>query len=168
MMYLSSPAECWYTGRPLWVISVINSYSPRLSGYNSPAGPELLTLTMSGMTCSSSVIVYLIEKYSPQYITGNNESTEIQRKCCFQEFWNGSYVQAMIIRKFFFIKFTFFFPCFSSEFSCFLLSGKKVRIKNIVDYVPLTPVEFLSSSLVKFSPDVTVYPSTQFVKTFFD
>ena len=68
----------------------------------------------------------------------------------------------------FLITFTFFFPDFSSEFSCFLLSGKKVRIKNIVDHVPLTPVEFLSSSLVKFSPDVTVYPSTQFVKTFFD
>ena len=105
------------------------------------------------------------------------EPTVYQRK-----YWEHWYPKTMLLpgilerilradhynNNIFLITFTFFIPGFSSDFSCFLLSGKKMRIKNIVDYVPLSPVDFLSSSLVKFLPDVTVYPSTQFVKTFFD
>ena len=85
MMNLSSLAECWNTGLSLKVISGSSPYSPRLSGYNSAAGPELLTLTMSGRTnwvfpCSV-VIVFLMAKNSPQYIRGNTEMTEIHAQC---------------------------------------------------------------------------------------
>ena len=94
-MYLSSLAECWYTGRSLRVISV-SLKSPRLSGYNSPAGPELLTLTMLGRAnIAASVdvtIAYLMKKYKPQYIRGNAEITEIQRQCSLLEYLDVSSV----------------------------------------------------------------------------
>ena len=82
-MNLSSLAECWNTGRSLKVISGSSLYSPRLSGYNSAAGPELLTLIMFGWTilASSVMIVYLMAKNSPQYIRGNTEMTKIHTQC---------------------------------------------------------------------------------------
>ena len=83
MMNLSSLAECWKTGKSLKMISGSSLYSPRLSGYNSAAGPELLTLIIFGWTIPafSVVIVFLMEKYSPQYIRGNTEMTEIHTQC---------------------------------------------------------------------------------------
>ena len=83
MMNLSSLAECWNTGRSLKVISGSSLYSPRLSGYNSAAGPELLTLIMFGWTilASSVMIVYLMAKNSPKYIRGNTEMTDIHTQC---------------------------------------------------------------------------------------
>ena len=50
----------------------------------------------------------------------------------------------------------------------FLIVWKENENKNIVDSLPLSPVGFPSLTLVMSLLVVTVYPSTQFVKTIFD
>ena len=59
MIYLSSLAKLWYTGRPLWDFSGNNWYSPRLSGYFSDDGPLLQSLR----TVGSPSVIHRISEY---------------------------------------------------------------------------------------------------------
>ena len=57
-MNLSSLSSCLYTGWSLRKTSLMMMYCPRLSGYISATGPELLTVTTVGTLILIILVIY--------------------------------------------------------------------------------------------------------------
>ena len=80
---------------------------------------------MSGKTTDSVLMVSLMAKYSPQYVRGNTESSEIQTQCFTRENFlvsNLSCIKMSISGFFFFYQDLTSFFSSSSVFSVSLLS----------------------------------------------